>query len=385
MYHVNDKGESNKCSAKEPSGCQFYKGEDDARHYETLTEARAGAETIMAKETGNALGTLKKKKNELDMNFGTVDKKDRAQKIIENLDKAIENIVSDGKLGTYLDAMSRNGANKWSFSNVVIAGMQLQNYQKRNGLPVEKDIVSTLNKMDACGAKQWNERGRKITSGKGSALYILAPMIGKKDAKDSNGNPVIGKDGKPSTNSYVYGFRTVPVFDVSQTEGDPVPENPIEIKPVTQEIDDKYVDDMKNMIEKSGYKYHELEIASNPEKLEGTLGYTRPSDMTVAVDSRLSKAQKAAVISHELAHIKLGHVSGEGLDEYKTHRGRMETEAESLSYMLMQRAGLDEKQGESFSPGYIAGWAKGDMKVVRAALNKVTSNFGKIMDEMKWD
>lgn len=380
MFHVNDNGESKPCRAKTPDRCKFYKDEGDTRHYSSLEEAQRGAEDIIKRDTG---ATEFHSNKAASYDYSGMEPKERTEKIAEDLEKAIDEIIASGSLHNYFNAIARNGMNKWSFNNVVIAGLQLRSWKKRNGLPLEKDVFTEINNMDACGAKQWAPRGRKITSGKGSALYIFAPMISKEKILDTNGKQVIGSDGKPKTRDFLFGYRSVAVFDKSQTDGDEIPENPIKLTPISKEVDDKYVDDMKGMIGKLGYSYDEREISSKPLDInKSTLGYTRPSDKSVVIDSRLSKANKAAVIAHELAHIQMGHI--DKTDEYKQHRGRMETEAEGLAYMMMRRMGLDAEESKTFSPGYIAGWAKGDKEIIKSALNKVTSRFGKITQELGW-
>jgi hypothetical protein len=61
---------------------------------------------------------------------------------------------------------------------------------------------------DARGFRQWGEVGRKVRKGQGAMSSILVPMIGRKEA------------GDPESERVVYGFRGIPVWDVSQTEGD---------------------------------------------------------------------------------------------------------------------------------------------------------------------
>ncbi len=62
------------------------------------------------------------------------------------------------------------------------------------------------------GFRQWPQLGRQVMGGE-KAIWILAPSLRK------HRNTVTGLDEKK-----VVGFKAVPVFDVSQTEGDPVPE-----------------------------------------------------------------------------------------------------------------------------------------------------------------
>ena len=392
-FHVNSKGEAGKCSAT-VGACPFGGESGDENHFDTLAAAQVESERRLTEEH-NPLASLKKAEpatiNTPDLDYAGAEPKARTEEMVKDLEDAIGKIVADGNLAKYLDAMAANGKNRWTFSNVVLAAYQLKSWQKRNGINTDdaegnglKGILKTISNMDACGAKQWGARGRKVTSGKGSALYILAPLMAKRELKDKNGKPVIGKDGKPIKSMTPYGFRSVAVFDVSQTEGEPVPENPINVTPVDKEIDEKYIDSMRDWITKAGYTYEEEETATDPEKLTGVLGYTSHTQKKVAVDPRLSAAQRAATTAHELAHIHMGHVTAEGAEDYRFHRGRMETEAEGLAYLIMRRAGLNAQEAESFSPGYIAGWSKGDASVVKKAMNSVSTKFNNLMDELKW-
>lgn len=81
----------------------------------------------------------------------------------------------------------------------------------------------------------------------------------------------------------------------------------------------------------------------------------------------------------ELGHVHCGHVDGLYVD-YRQHRGRMEIEAEMTAYMLNPGRGMGEDSAEPFSPGYIAGWSKGDPAVLTDAMTRATRAFNKIMD-----
>ena len=69
------------------------------------------------------------------------------------------------------------------------------------------------------GLYAWNQLGRKVMKGQ-KGIRILAPMIGTRKKKDTEANKDITKQNQP----VLVGFRAVYVFDVSQTEGAPLPE-----------------------------------------------------------------------------------------------------------------------------------------------------------------
>lgn len=384
--HINCHGEIDVCNAASDETCTAQPAAGMIQAHGSIKEV----EEALAAQNG---GTIQPVKKEIDgakfdeFNYAELKGAERADKIVKDLENAIHKIIEDGDLKLYLDSAAKNGMRKWSFNNQILAGLQLVSWKINKGeLPRDisaEQIMQEIDKMDACGAKQWNERGRKVSSGKGSALYILAPLIGKRDVVDSEGNVRRDEDGNPMKTSYTYGFRSVAVFDASQTEGKPIPKNPIKLKAIGGEVDEGRIKDMVTLMEKRGYTYSEKEIASDPEAFRGTLAYVDPTTMQVVVDPRLSSANKAAAIAHELAHIELGHVN-DGIGDYRAHRGQKETEAEALSYMLMRDMGTEPEDAAAFSPGYIASWSGGDKSLIKKSLDRVSSNFGKIINDLGW-
>ena len=76
-------------------------------------------------------------------------------------------------------------------------------------------LVALSGTSDARGFRQWQEVNRKVVKGS-KAIHILAPCM--KKIKEE------GDDGNEKERTIIYGFRSVPVFTVEDTEGDPIPE-----------------------------------------------------------------------------------------------------------------------------------------------------------------
>lgn len=386
-YHINDDGETKPCSAQTPEKCQF---NDNGGHHDNLEDAQSAAEEFSRQaEENNESGTLTKTQSpqddddtstaldDMDTDYADVNPKERSDQIQQDLDDAVSKIVNNGEFSRYLDAQARNGMTKWSWNNQITAAMQLEAYRRKRGYE-KRGVLDTMKEMDACGAKQWGERDRKVTSGKGSGLYILAPQIKKKDVTDANGDYVRDDQGNVKKREQLVGYRNVAVFDVTQTGGEPVPQNPVQLKENTQELNQEHVDDMKNQISNHGYSFREENLSDTDDPNKKHYGSTSPTNKSVVVNSNLSEAEKHATIAHELSHIQLGHVDDSS--DYQQHRGQRETEAEALSYMLMRRGGVDKQDSEAFSPGYIAHWSQGSMSTVRESLNKVSKHFGKMTE-----
>jgi hypothetical protein len=102
-------------------------------------------------------------------------------------------------LTAYLTAMGR--FHNYSFGNILEIARQ---------------------KPDAtrvAGMYAWNQLGRKVVKGQ-KGIRILAPMIGVRRKKDKEAEKDITKQNQP----VLVGFRSAYVFDVSQTDGAPLPD-----------------------------------------------------------------------------------------------------------------------------------------------------------------
>lgn len=69
---------------------------------------------------------------------------------------------------------------------------------------------------------------------------------------------------------------------------------------------------------------------------------------------------------HETAHIELGHI--EDMVEYVQHRGLMETEAESVAYVVAGMLAIDTS---AYSIGYIAGWSDAKTDLIKSTATRV--------------
>jgi len=72
------------------------------------------------------------------------------------------------------------------------------------------------NYTGAGGFKYWSGQGRQVRRGE-KAIYILAPLTGKRKEEDEN-------TGEVKTLPYIYGFKSIAVFAYEQTDGEPIAE-----------------------------------------------------------------------------------------------------------------------------------------------------------------
>ncbi|WP_203338638.1 ImmA/IrrE family metallo-endopeptidase [Nocardioides limicola] len=313
--------------------------------------AQAGTSPVVGEVAGTMVEGLPA------CNYGDLKGDERVKAMVADLEESVKAVVESGRLGEWLGAMASNGMNRWSANNRILAMVQMS----QRGVDI--------NDLHLMGFRQWEKFNRKVSKG-AKAVWILAPITRKVTEEDD--------DGKKTERSRVVGFKSVPVFNISDTTGDPLPENPG--RPAPGEATQGTLEGLRNRVGTVGYTYEEVTIPDcQPETGEGTLGYTDPKTKKIVVDSRLSNAQKASTIAHELGHVHCGHVDVD-YSEYRKHRGQMETEAEAVAFLTMRARGASDEQAHSFSPAYIAGWSRGDAKIMHSAIDKAVRAHNKIMD-----
>jgi antirestriction protein ArdC len=204
--------------------------------------------------------------------------------------------------------------------------------------------------------KKWVEMGRQVRKGEKS-LGIFAPMMRKRTESDG------------TERSYISGFRIVPVFDISQTEGDPVPE-PITPVLLDGEAPVGMYDALALLVAEKGFT---LEVGPSAH---GENGYCSPGRKMVHITENLSDAQSCKTLVHEVAHMLL-HCEEDSLSvEAIHHRGVAEVEAESVAHIVLGALGLDT---DEYTLPYVAGWSDGKPEVVAATADRVLKTVKQIL------
>jgi hypothetical protein len=279
------------------------------------------------------------------------DKTTRVEDIRREIDVAMENLSTPEQWQDWLAHASK--FHKYSFVNQLLIRMQCPNATQ------------------VAGFNKWKEMGRAPLKGTKS-IWINAPSTRK--LKDKDGNVVTDDNGKEKTWT---SFYPVPVFDISQTDGDPVPEPPVvRYTPAEGVAPPQMHTALEDQITKRGYR---IEYRELPEK--GPEGWTSFSSKEVVVSTRYGDAHTAMVLAHELAHIALSH--GDDACEYHTgpggERPAMEVEAESVAYVIGKRYGL-ESSSSAFA--YIHNWAQGDTARVKGTAEAVVKACKEILGDI---
>ena len=221
--------------------------------------------------------------------------------------------------------------------------------------------------------KSWQKMNRHVKRGE-KGLRILAPspykIKTKEYKRDVYGHKVL-RDGQPVTEEVektITGFKVVSTFDISQTEGDPVPT-------ICNELDSS-VDGYNKMLEAV------KETIPVPIEFKningGAKGYYSVDQNRIVVQEGMSEAQTLKTLIHEAAHQKLH--SKEAMKDENKSRNQKEAEAESVAYVVCQHYGIDTSD---YSFTYVASWSNGkELKELRASLELIRKTASDFIDKI---
>ena len=273
---------------------------------------------------------------------------ERMKEITDRLETGIQELFESERYKAYLTSMAK--FHSYSFNNTLLIAMQ------------GGQLVAGYNK--------WRDDFHRNVKKGEKAIKILAPapFKAKKEVQklDAQGRPVMGKDGKPVTEVQeiqVPAFKIVSVFDVSQTEGEPLPSIGVE--------------ELTGSVERYGEFFKALEQTSPvPIGFEdipgGSHGYYHLTEKRIAIQEGMSELQTLKTAIHEIAHSKLHAIDPEApaIEQADRPDSRTrEVQAESVAYAVCQHYGLDTSD---YSFGYVAGWSSGkDLKELKASLETI--------------
>ena len=274
--------------------------------------------------------------------------KQKVQEITEKLEQGIKELFESEKYKTYLNTMSK--FHNYSFNNTMLIAMQKPD--------------ATL----VAGFKDWQKNfDRHVKKGE-KGIRILAPAPYKIKEERDKIDPVtqellLDKDGNPQKEEVeitIPAFRAVSVFDLSQTDGKPIPE--LTAKELLSDVEG--YQDMIRAVEAISPVPIELEEIAGDSK-----GYYDREAKRIAVQENMSESQTLKTMIHEVAHSKLHSKEVEQDEQMRKDRNTKEVEAESVAYTVCQHFGVDTSD---YSFGYIAGWSSGrDTKELRSSMDTI--------------
>ena len=173
---------------------------------------------------------------------------------------------------------------------------------------------------------------------------------------DENGMPQ-----KEETEVTIPAFCAVSVFDVSQTDGKPIPE--LEVNELLSTVEG-YEDFVQALMNISPVPIAFEDIPGDSK------GYFSTAEKRIAVQENMSESQTLKTMVHEVAHSRLHDKEvNQSMDIPVKDRNTKEVEAESVAFTVCQHFGIDTSD---YSFGYIAGWSSGrNMKELKSSLDTI--------------
>ena len=276
--------------------------------------------------------------------------KQKVKEITDKLEEGLKELFESEKYKSYLTTMSK--FHNYSFNNTLLIAMQKP----------EATLVA--------GYQAWQKNfNRHVKKGE-RGIRILAPAPYKiKEERDKldpvTGEVMLDKDGTPQTEEVeikIPAFRAVSVFDVSQTDGEPLPE--LEAKELLSTVEG--YEDFINAITYVAHAPIGFEDIPGASK-----GYFNIEKNRIAVQEGMSESQTLKTMVHETAHSMLHNkeVNKEDILAPAKDRNTKEVEAESIAFTVYNHFSIDTSD---YSVGYIAGWSNGkDMKELKSSLDTI--------------
>lgn len=277
--------------------------------------------------------------------------------ILKSLETGVENIFTGDKYAQYLQTMSK--FHRYSFNNTLLIAMQRPD--------------ATL----VTGYRNWQSMGRQVKKGeKGITILAPAPIKRKREQEilDQNHKPLLDADGKPRTEEVevvIPRFKPTTVFDISQTDGEPI--ETLAPEELTEVVAD-YDLFMEAITAVSPVPIRFDEIAGEAK------GYYHSGDKEIVIQKGMSESQTIKTAIHETGHARLHDKDLMEKQGIEKDRLTKEVEAESVAYCVCSAFGVDTSE---YSFPYIAGWSSGrDMKELKASMDIIRKTAGEMIDEL---
>lgn len=275
--------------------------------------------------------------------------KQKVKEITDRLEAGLKELFESEKYKSYLSTMSK--FHNYSFNNTLLIALQKP----------EATLVA--------GYKAWQKNFERHVNKGEKAIRILAPAPYKIKEERDKLDPVTGEmmfdeNGMPQkeeTEVTIPAFRAVSVFDVSQTDGKPIPELEAQELLSTVEGYEDFVQALMNV----------FPVPVSFEEIPGdSKGYFDTVEKRIAVQKNMSESQTLKTMVHEVAHSMLHDKEvNQSMDVPAKDRNTKEVEAESVAFTVCQHFGIDTSE---YSFGYIAGWSSGrDMKELKNSLDTI--------------
>ncbi len=298
----------------------------------------------------------------------------KLEELHERLIGAVERLVTGEDWGRAMVFAARFRSR--SFNNTLLIYMQHLEAFEEGRVP---EPFPTL----AAGYRQWQGLGRQVMKGQ-KGYQILAPVLGR-FASSNPSDPTSWRRLLPRekphpgelVRSKMVAAKPAYVWDVSQTEGEPIPLRQ-EPRVLEGEAPARLWRGIVDQINDAGFV---LDMVPDASVIHGANGMTDYLAQRVSVREDMDPATRVKTATHELGHVRM---HGPRPDEARLHRGIVEVEAESVALMVCAAHGMDTS---GYTIPYVAGWAESvkdvsPVDVVRQTGERVRAMAISILDRL---
>lgn len=272
-------------------------------------------------------------------------RQEKVSRITKRLEQGITDLFTSENYKKYLHTMGK--FRHYSFSNTILIALQKPD--------------ATL----VAGYKSWQKNfHRQVKKGE-KGITIFAPIM-VKDKKEQSGpevrkdTDIDGKQEREDAGQTAVRYTTATVFDISQTEGEPLPS--LGVDELYGKVPD-YDRFMDAMMQVSPVPVFFDDIPSSAK------GYFSPKENKICIRQGMSEMQTMKTCIHEMTHAELHDRQKLKEEGRKISRETAEVEAESVAYIVCEYFGLDTSE---YSFPYIAGWSSSqEMKELKASMDRI--------------
>ena len=268
--------------------------------------------------------------------------------IMKSLEDGILQFMDSDRFKDYLKAVGR--FHTYSTNNVILITMQ-------------KPDASLV-----AGFNTWKKHFKRHVMKGEKAIRIIAPMPFTVE-KEQDRVDQLGNAYKEKVLVTVPRFRAVSVFDISQTDGDPLPNiNPTELRASVND----YRNFLKALIKTAGIPVRFTDI-------EGTArGYYHSKKNEIYIANGMGESQTVKTLIHEIAHSVLHNNSAAGV---LLPQNTKEIEAESVAFTVCSHFGIDTSD---YTFPYVSAWSgKQDLTEFRNSLETIRSTASQLINSIE--
>ena len=293
----------------------------------------------------------------------------KTKKSYKDMTREERKALAQAKAQAALDRIGDGVRSVWDSENWtrwLVTMARFHDYSLNNTMLISLQMTEATR---VASYRSWQrDFNRHVKKGE-RGIEVLVPMVVKRRKADSEEVPQ--DDGEAAERRKLVGFKVGHVFDVSQTEGEHLPEIASQVRADVSDFDS-----LMGAIE--AVSAHPVEVVDGlPPETNGLfshMGY-------IAIRAGMPQGQTVKTALHELTHSVLHDGDAEELPD----RAMREVQAESVAYAVSAALELDTSD---YSFGYVASWAVGKteeemrqcMRAVRDAAKQILDRLQLVME-----